>query len=96
LNVVIPRPVAPADAGSSNSAPPTSSGPRVPEGQGTGRICVHYQNADAASAAQLKLHGRAFNAKRVVASFYDEEKFLAKEVGTADTAQLSRRWTHAQ
>lgn len=78
--VVIPRPVAPADAGSANSAPTTNSGPRVPLDQGAGRIFVYYQNADAASAAQLKLHGRAFNAKRVIASFYDEDKFLAKEV----------------
>lgn len=78
--VVIPRPVAPADAGSANSAPTTNSGPRVPIDQGAGRIFVHYQTAEAASAAQLKLHGRAFHAKRVIASFYDEDKFSAKQV----------------
>lgn len=77
--MTIPRPIAPADAPGSNQAPSTHSGPRVTLGEGTGRIFIHYQTIEAAQAAQAKLHGRSFNANKVVASFYPEDKFTAKQ-----------------
>jgi splicing factor U2AF subunit len=75
-SVAIPRPLAPLGA---PPAPASSRGPRVPLGQGTGRIFVEFDSADAAAAAQQKMNGRIFNGNKVVASFWPEEKFAAKQ-----------------
>jgi hypothetical protein len=77
--IVIPRPIAPADAPPTNSAPSTSSGPRVPLGQGTGRVFLHYGSVDSAIAAQAKMHNRHFNTKRIAASFWPADKFASNK-----------------
>jgi splicing factor U2AF subunit len=84
VSVVIPRPHIPTSAGSGaptslNIAASTDSGPRVHDNAGIGRIFIRYSEVAGAVEAKAKLHGRAFNAKSVIASFYDEAKFERRE-----------------
>jgi len=75
-SLAIPRPLAPLGA---PPAPASSRGPRVPLGQGTGRIFVEFESVDAAQAAQTKMNGRVFNGNKVVAAFYPEAAYTAKK-----------------
>lgn len=76
--VVIPRPIAAQDDQADKQAS-SQRGPRVPLGQGTGRIFVRYEQVESAVAAQAKLHGRSFEGHRVVASFYPEDKLAQQQ-----------------
>lgn len=77
-SVVIPRPIA-AEGDKDDKQASSHSGPRVPAGQGTGRIFVRYESVESAVAAQAKLHGRSFEGHRVVASFYPEDKLANQQ-----------------
>ena len=77
--VVIPRPHIPNFAPPTNQAPSSEEGPRVPEGQGTGRIFIEYDTPESAATAQKALHGRIFNASQVVASFFSPQQFEQKK-----------------
>lgn len=53
-----------------------------PSGSGTteglGKIFVHYENLESALKAKQALHNRMFDGKQVDASFFDEQRFLAR------------------
>jgi len=80
LAVTIPRPINLDDAADpSTQQADSSSGPRVPPDQGVGRIFVHFADAESAAKARELMHGRSFNGRRVVASFFEPEKLVNKQ-----------------
>jgi splicing factor U2AF subunit len=57
---------------------PNPTGEEVP---GIGMVFVEYEDLQGAAKAKASLHGRKFDRKTVIATYYPEEKFIHGDYG---------------